>query len=69
MKKIMSISVLFVVLIPTISSGQAESVKESTLKMPTDEKVPETYLIKKGDTLWDISKNYWKLKNQILNFT
>ncbi|MFC1529052.1 LysM peptidoglycan-binding domain-containing protein, partial [Candidatus Latescibacterota bacterium] len=59
MKKIMSLSVLFMLLFPTVNFGQAGSAKESTLKMPSDEKVPETYLIIKGDTLWDISKRFY----------
>ncbi len=59
MKKFVSVFALLAVLISTASSGQEKSVKEGALKIPADGKVPETYLIKKGDTLWDISKKFY----------
>ncbi|HUT64469.1 MAG TPA: LysM peptidoglycan-binding domain-containing protein, partial [Anaerolineae bacterium] len=57
MKKMMNVFVLVIIFmfIITISHGQ----EKGTLKIPLSPgNIPETYIIKKGDTLWDLSEMF-----------
>ena len=70
------LSTLFPFLITAVvtTSGAQEQNNQVTLNPPGD--VPETYVVKKGDTLWDIAEHFlddpfqwpdiWK-KNTFIN--
>ena len=52
MKKEILLSALFMFAFEVVVEAQVLEVK------PKDEDIPETYVVKKGDTLWDISKKF-----------
>ncbi len=52
MKKEILLSALFMFALEIVVEAQVLEVK------PKDEDIPETYVVKKGDTLWDISKKF-----------
>ncbi|MFC1551805.1 LysM peptidoglycan-binding domain-containing protein [Candidatus Latescibacterota bacterium] len=60
MKRAMVISVLFILLTSVISFAQGEETQiPEVVEIPLADDVPEVYIVKEGDTLWDIAQRFF----------
>jgi len=60
MKRAMIISILFMFLTVGFSIAEQEEIQTvPTVDIPEAEDVPEVYIVKKGDTLWDIAERFF----------
>ncbi|MFC1489779.1 LysM peptidoglycan-binding domain-containing protein [Candidatus Latescibacterota bacterium] len=60
MKRTMIISIFFILLTSVISFAQdVETQAPAAVDIPLADDVPEVYIVKKGDTLWDIAQRFF----------